>query len=807
MDVGMVVAIIGSAAGVAGVLVAVLQLRQGRRRKPGELPVSAHGAASAAGILLPPTGLLPDLVCGRDDVVETLTVAAAAPDGKVHVLVGLGGCGKSTVALALARQCAEAGQQVWWLPVVDRSSVTSMLLGLARLLGASDGEVSEALAGRISPSGVLWRRLESAHGWVLILDNADDPGILATAEHPARAGAGWLRSTKAGLVLVTSRTGDARAWGRLATLHPVDALSTGDGARVLHGLAPDAGNDADARKLAARLAGLPLALHQAGVYLSSDFTAERGFDAYGRALETRFAELLGRGDDDRGRVTGTWELSLAALAAQGKPQARGLLQVLSCFAAADPIPPLLLDLGLLGKRMGGQRAVEDGLEGLLSFQLITTRAGEPGKTRPLVQVHPLVAETVRHQAGQALADSYCTAVDLLREAVTRLGVQVPKDQPKWLALLPHLQALAGQEATAPAAALEDLAQSAHVMSEALRWGGSYLASLEVADRALQRTVTLGTSNRQVLALRYSRAFANDMLCSWAEAEAEARDVRDIQSQTLGPEHPDTLRTRHLLADVLVYLNRPAEAAGEFKEVLTARRTVLGPEHPDTINTWHNVAWVLAVQNRNADAEAEFRQILAIQVRNLGTEHRETLHMRDHTARTLTPQGKAAEAEAMFRQSLAIQLRLLGPEHPDTATSRHGIGDALAAQGKPADAEAELRRALQTRVRVLGPSHPDTLTTRHSIGCALRDQGKSTDAITELREVLTMRTQTLGAEHVDTLRTVQALKMTQSSRPPDLPPHGLPHEAAVATASPSSRNTAQSPGPPSTLVFSRLIGAC
>jgi hypothetical protein len=261
MDVGMVVAIIGSAAGVAGVLVAVLQLRQGRRRKPGELPVSAHGDTSAAGILLPPTGLLPDLVCGRDDVVETLAAAAAAPDGKVHVLVGLGGCGKSTVALALARQCAEAGQQVWWLPVVDRSSVTSMLLGLARLLGASDGEVSEALAGRIGPSDVLWRQLESVHGWVLILDNADDPGILATAEHAARAGTGWLRSTKAGLVLMTSRTGDARAWGRLATLHPVDALSTGDGARVLHGLAPDAGDDADARKLAARLAGLPLALH------------------------------------------------------------------------------------------------------------------------------------------------------------------------------------------------------------------------------------------------------------------------------------------------------------------------------------------------------------------------------------------------------------------------------------------------------------------------------------------------------------------------------------------------------------------
>lgn len=712
------------------------------------------------GILPPPTGNMPHLVRGRDEVAEDLATAAAGPDGKVHVLVGLGGSGKSTVALALARRRGESGQPVWWLPAVDGASVTAGLLGLARLLGAPDGEVSEALAGRIGPSDVLWRRLESVHGWVLILDNADDPGVLATAGHSASAGAGWLRPTKAGLVLVTSRTADARAWGPLAAMHPIAPLSADDGARVLQDLAPDAGEMAEARKLAARLEGLPLALHQAGIYLSSDFATERDFDTYGRALDTRFGELLGRGDDDRARVTGTWELSLSALAAQGMPQARGLLQVLSCFAAAEPVPPLLLDLGLMAQRMGGRAAVEDGLAGLLSAGLIATRSGGPKKARPLVQVHPLVAETVRYQAGESLADSYCIAVALFREAVTRLGVQSPQDQPRWLALLPHLQALAERQIAVPEAALEGLAWSAHAMSDALRWGGSYPAAFDIADHALQRTVTLGADNRQTLALRYSRSFANDMLCRWTEAEEEARDVLKVQSRTLGPEHPDTLSTRHLRADVLAYLDRPAEAATEFREVLAARRKVLGPEHPDTLNTWHNVAWVLTIQNRDAEAEAEFRQILAIDLRNLGTDHRETLHIRDHTARTLAPQGRPAEAEAEFREILAIQLRVLGPDHPDTVTSCHGIGAALAAQGKPAEAEAQFRGALEARLRVLGARHPDTLTTRHSLGCALRDQGKTADAIAELQQALGVRTQTLGPDHPDTLRTAQAIKQSQ-----------------------------------------------
>jgi tetratricopeptide (TPR) repeat protein len=762
MDVGVVWTIIGSVAGVAALVVAILQLRQGHRDQHSGVPAPVSAVSDVPGdvILRPPIGHMPRLVRGRDDVVEDLATAAAAPDGKVHVLVGLGGCGKSTVALALACRRGDAGQRVWWLPVVDRASVTGSLLGLARLLGAPEGEVGEALAGRISPSDVLWRRLESVHGWMLILDNADDPGVLATAECSASGGAGWLRPTKAGLVLVTSRTSDARAWGPLATVYPIAALSASDGAQVLRDLAPDAGDAADARKLAARLEGLPLALHQAGVYLSSDFAEERDFDAYSRALDTRFGELLGRGDDDRGQVAGTWELSLAALASQGKPQARGLLQVLSCFAAADPVPSLLLDLGLLGQRMGGRAAVEDGLAGLLSMGLIATRSGGSRKARPLVQVHPLVAETVRHRAGETLTGSYCIAVDLLREAVTRLGVQAPQDQPRWLALLSHLQALVERKIAAPAAALEGLAWSAHAMSDALRWGGSYPAAFDVADRALRRTATLGTDNEQTLALRFSRAFANNMLCRWTEAETEARDTLNVQSRTLGLEHPDTLSTRHMLADVLVYLGKSAEAASEFKKVLAVRRKVLGPEHPDTLNTWHNVAWVLTVQARDAEAEAEFRQILAIQLRNHGPEHRETLHIRDHTARTLAPQGRPAEAETEFRQILAIQRRVLGPGHPDTATSRYGIGAALADQGKPAEAEAEFRQALEARLRVLGPRHPDTLTTRHYLGCALRDQGKTVDAVAELQQVLSVRAQTLGPEHPDTLRTVQAIEQAK-----------------------------------------------
>lgn len=95
-------------------------------------------------------------------------------------------------------------------------------------------------------------------------------------------------------------------------------------------------------------------------------------------------------------MIGTWELSLDALAAQGRGQARAVMRVVSCFAAAVPVPQLLLDAGVLARRCGGPAHVEEGLSGLLAVGLIETR--DPGQAgdRPPVVVHPLVAETIRH---------------------------------------------------------------------------------------------------------------------------------------------------------------------------------------------------------------------------------------------------------------------------------------------------------------------------------------------------------------------------------------------------------------------------
>lgn len=287
-------------------------------------------------------------------------------------------------------------------------------------------------------------------------------------------------------MLVTSRVGDPQRWGPVARIVPLESLGDLDGARVLLDLAPGAGDRADAESLSGQLGGLPLALHQAGSYLASPFAAEATFNQYRQALSVRFGELMGRGDQDRAKVIATWELSLDALAAQGIGQARLLLRVLSCFASAVPVPPLLLDSDVLAQLCGGTAGAEDGLSGLSSAGLISRVLSPQAGVLAGLKVHPLVAQTIRYRAADVLPESLEAAVRLLSSAAGKLKVDDPGQAADWLLLVPHLRMLLSSDARLPAGAEASLANTGARISVGLIWAGSYVAALAVAESGLIR---------------------------------------------------------------------------------------------------------------------------------------------------------------------------------------------------------------------------------------------------------------------------------------------------------------------------------
>ena len=623
----------------------------------------------------------------------------------MHVLAGLGGTGKSTIALALAEAAAARGIPAWWVPAVDAETVTARLLELAEDLGAAPGEAAQARAGQRNPADLLWRHLGRRTRWLLILDNVDDPAVLTVGDADAASGAGWLRPVYSsgagqhldggpapGLIVVTSRNGDARAWGRHAELHRVGWLDRADGGRVLTDLARHAGTAQEAEALSERLGGLPLALHHAGSQLASDFAAERTFAGYTRTLDAQFARLMGgrpgaagakdgrravlpAGDAaDRAVITTTWEVSLDALAAGGRPQARRLLRVLCCLAPAVLIPVALLDLPVLSRVCDSdEERAADGLRALASVGLITNTRGADGELAG-VTVHPLVSETSRLRLGtEGPAGVGGAAVALLAAAADSLDATKPGDWPTWVRLVPHLYAV--YPGLAAELADEDLAALTRVTNRACRafeWGGSYAADLELAQYALSCLDRLGADHEAPLGLRYRIASALYYLGRYEQAEHNFRQVLEAETRVLGPDHSSTLATRYEIARITADQGRYEQAERDYRELLETRARVAGPDHPATLAARHGIAYVIGKQGRHRQAEQDYRQVLEARIRVLGPDHPDTLGARHSVAAMLHAQGKTEEARREFRSVLEAKTRVLGADHPSTRVTASWI---------------------------------------------------------------------------------------------------------------------------------------
>ena len=710
---------------------------------------------------------------GRDGLLAEL---ASPGQARVRVLHGLGGCGKTRLALEAAFEALQRGVEVWWVSAAEPGPPAAGMRALGRRLGITDARLEHGDA-----ADVIWQRLAGRREpWLLVIDNADDPQVLAGAGTCVAEGRGWLRPVagRAGMVLVTSRDGSPASWGSWSRRYRLEMLPADPAAAMLAdhaGHHPGLGSDQDARLLAARLGGLPLALKIAGSFLAEAAAIPAAFaDAGVIRTYWQYLDAIQGGDlaavfpapggqltpeQARGLIGATWELTLDLLDARPLPEARQVLRLLACFADA-PVPyQLLLHPGTLAacpplRDITGSRLWQ-ALKALEDFGLLDLDTGSQAAVAvPVARLHPLVRDTSRPAAGPERLAFVELAARLLERAAGETGQpEDPQMWPAWQALAPHSVAVFDNLASEPDGsddAVEAAAYAAHMAARFhLKQGLHATAEAKDRDVLAARLRVLGPDHPDTLSTRHQIALEMAAQGDHAAAEAEYRDVLAARLRVQGPDHPGTLSTRHQIALEMAERGDHAAAEAEYRDVLAARLRVQGPDHPDTLMARHNIASEMAARGDHAAAEAEYRDVLAARLRVQGPDHPDTLMARHNIASEMAERGDHAAAEAEYRDVLAATLRVQGPDHPDTLSTRHQIALEMAERGDHAAAEAEYRDVLAATLRVQGPDHPDTLTTRDNIASEMAARGDHAAAEAEYRDVLAARLRVLGPGHPST----------------------------------------------------------
>lgn len=672
---------------------------------------------------------------GRGAILEAL-LEGLRERGRV-ALCGLGGVGKTQIAIEYAYRHARDYASIMW---IDAGDVHALATSFGRIAERLDLPEANAEDTSVLVRGVR-RWMEAREDWLAIYDNADEPETIA----------GFLPQPRHGHIVVTSRAQALNALDTAVAMTVPEMLPDEALAFLLHRTGRDDADDVTERRaaqaLSFELGYLPLALEQAGAYIVGK---QSRFEGYLHSYRRQKLSVLERAKPSFGKtaasVSTTWILAFDSLAAT--PASADVLR-LSSALHPDSIPLELLQYGARELGTDIAEALSDVDDELLVDELLEplTRYSLIGRNVSLrtYGLHRLVQEVTKTRMSEAERRLWG------ERAVRALNVVFPRadfvDWPLCERLLPSVQiALQSIEDGTTDASL----QAAELFTNA----GKYLFRRGQYDRAEPlhrcalniRTRNYGTDHADVAVSFNNLGNVYFGKGQYEESQNWHERALAIRERVLGPMHLDVAASLNNVANVAYVRGDYERAKSLHQRALAIKEVQLPPNDPDIALGLDNLGNVYCDEGEYASAEELHRRALASRETTLGPEHPFVAQSLDNIANVYRKQGMFRQAEALHRRALAIHEAALGPEHHHVAESLVNLANVYRHQGKYAHAEPLAARAASIYERALGAEHPETARALNELACLYRAEGKNDEAQHLHNRALATVESGLGAGH-------------------------------------------------------------
>ena len=745
---------------------------------------------------------------GRDTLLDTL-YSKLTPEkvgsSKPVAIVGLGGVGKTQLAIEYIWRYRDKYNFVLWAKADTPATLTSELFKLIRKLSNKFIDRDEENPNILTHSVKQW--LQENSNWLMVLDNVHLDETDLSQSHTMVSILKELPYN--GHILMTTRS-QSSLMKSLADLVTVDNLSEEEAKKLLllrAGLLTreqaDETRSIDfpgAQELAVKLLGcLPLALDQAAAYIYQNQCSIDGYIGRYQEEGERLRNTATDQEPNRETVATTWSLSFQAVEKTNRTAAE-LLIALS-FLAAGAIPEEIIlegssELGATLGEISSRVDLDDAINTLENYSLL-----QSNKTTRLLIIHRLVQEVLKDNMSKDETRRNKIKAIWAERVVRAVNHVFPDGS---IATWERCQNCQGSvcsvknlcsnkrlalsqrcilHAQVCARYIEDYGFTFPEAAELLHHTASYLHSYDALYDKAAAYYTRALQIRQFLSRKImldTAASHNDLArlyrdqYKYEDAMNHFEEAIYIRKQQLGSQDRLTAHSTSSLARLYLIEGNYKKAEELFSSALKTHQKNQRKDHStdaarEVAKSTYGLAQLYHKEGRYAEAKNLYEEVLAMDKDLFGDHHLMTAQCLDSLGCLYRDLRDFTQAENLLQQSLEIREAELEknqkPKHPDTAQSLNDLGDLYRSLGRGRYEKAEelIRDALEIRRTVLNSPeapdvdrHPDIAQSYNTLASLYNSWKRYDEAEHYYYKALEINRRILGENHPYTAHTLSSL---------------------------------------------------
>jgi tetratricopeptide (TPR) repeat protein len=647
---------------------------------------------------------------GREKEIKTLhdTLRRAPNGAAIAVLTGMGGVGKTQIAVEYAYRYQSEYDVVWFIDATRSAVARQDLLALNSELNF----LTEDVGRQAGLEAALEAMREDARGrrWLVIIDDARN----AEAIQPVLP-----RFTgRFGHVLITST---AVNWSEIGTTLPVDPMDAESSRAFFESRLRRLGEyEDDIPALLVYCDGLPAAMDVACSHLQATLQPVREFLAQAQKSPVQALNvLLPRYPRP---LVETYKVGLDSVT-DLDPAAGQFLRLLS-FMASDPIP-IQVFAGLSASE--GHDLLSD----------LTRAFGDPADQS---RVRVLLSETRQHSLARVQLVHDEPAVEMHRVPQAIIAANVSRDEAEVYRHVVH-QLLRARD-VGPARSTDEWRTMLAIWRN-LEASGAWTCVKCGQDQSTR-----------TLILHVIRA-----MMVWGEswhAWLTAKTVTETWVPIIGADHTDVREARLDMANALRNQGRATESLAIDEELAASVGADPDARRDIAIRVGLNRGGDLRRLGRYAEARVVDEETLAMAQSNFDRTDRLTMMARDNMAVTYLLLGeprKALDSDELLRGD---QAKVRGDNDRATLDTRTRIAHAYLDIGNYRAALERQEQTVRKCLQVLGSESITTLSAQMVLTTCLRHVGDYDKAWSLAQTTVDLMSKVLGPDHPDTIMALTEL---------------------------------------------------